>query len=364
MGELKATLPLGAGTVLEQCLELFRACGIEDLVVVTGHGREKIDPIALRSGARTVHNPEFRSGMYSSIRTGVRHISDQSSGFFLLPVDIPLVRPATVMRLMRSFAAAPFRITYPTFKGERGHPPLIARDVIPAIVQNEHPRGGLRSLLGEVEIQWPNQVVDLNVADSTILFDMDTPEDYAFGCKQFVRRDLPSMEECTAILEIHPMPVKGLVHGRLVANIAVALCEAIARQGQRKLDLELCRVCGRLHDIAKGHRNHEQTGARWLQELGFGRAAEIIAAHKDIDWLPGAIITEKEIVHLADKMARGSRIVTITERFEEKLALFKDNPEAVQAIQRRYKTALEIGVAVELEAGRQLDKILSHFLFS
>jgi CTP:molybdopterin cytidylyltransferase MocA/HD superfamily phosphodiesterase len=357
MGELKATLPLGTNTIMEQCLQLFRDCGIEDLVVVTGHRSEEIRAIAEKAGARMVHNPDFTSGMYSSIRTGVRHISKQSNGFFLLPVDIPLVRAATINLLIRSFK--PSRITYPVFDGKRGHPPLVGRDLISTIIKNVHPKGGLRSLLAKVEKKQPKQVVEVIAPDANILFDMDTPEDYTAGLRRLTHLDYPTIEECAIILKLHPMPQKGLAHGRLVAKIAMALCQAIARNGRRILDPELCRVCGWLHDIAKGNPNHEQEGSRWLRNLGFERAAEIVAAHKDLNWLPGEAITEKEIVHLADKLAHGSKIVDIRERFEEKLVLHKDNPEAVDAILRRYEKARQIAAAIEAEAGQRLNDILS-----
>jgi HD superfamily phosphodiesterase len=297
--------------------------------------------------------------MYSSIRAGVRHIADRSSGFFLLPVDIPLVRSGTIRLLIRSFIARPVRITYPVFDGKRGHPPIIAKDLIPAIIKNERPAGGLRSLLATVEKKRPKQVAEVTVPDANILFDMDTPEDYRICLRRFTQLGYPTMEEATVILRLYPMPEKGLAHGRLVAEIAVALCLAIVQNGRRIPDPELCRVCGWLHDIAKGNPNHEQEGGRWLRDLGFGQAAEIVAAHKDLDWLPGASITEKEIVHLADKLAHGNRIVEISGRFEEKLARYKDNAEAVRAIHSRYEKARQLADAIEAETGRGLSDILS-----
>ncbi len=368
MGALKAGLPLGTSTVLEQCLCLFKDCGIVDLVVVTGYRSEETGAVAKQAGARIAYNPDFSLGMYNSIRTGVRQLSRKSSCFFLLPVDIPLVRPGTVKLLIRSFSAplagnsGKGRIFYPTFAGERGHPPLISSEMVPTLIKNDQPMGGLRSLLAKVENEQPQQVVDIEVPDGNILFDMDTPEDYTTGLERFTRLDYPTMVECSTIFKLHPMPERGLAHGRLVGQIAMTLCLAIVQYGQRILDPELCRVCGWLHDIAKGHPNHEKEGGRWLQELGFTRAAEIVAAHKDIAWQPGDAITEKELVHLADKLARGGRIVDIKERFEEKLTFYKDDPKAVRAIHSRYQRARQLAAAVELETGQQLDNILTHAL--
>ena len=367
MGELKPGLPLGKGTVLEQCVGLFKKCGIDDLIVVVGHRRDEIGTIAERAGARIAYNPKFASGIYSSIRTGVRHIAKQSDGFFLLPVDIPLVRPGTVRLLCKSFSAArsgKIQTVYPIFAGKRGHPPLISGELIGTIRKNDRLKGGLRTLLAKLENKKPHQVVEIEVPDANILFDMDTPEDYAAGLSRFSRLDYPTMEEYAALLLHHPMPKKGLAHGRLVAEIAVALGQAMLQNGQQNVDLELCRVSGLLHDLAKGHSDHEQTGARWLQDLGFAKAAEIVAAHKDMTWQPGASITEKELVHLADKMARGNRIVDMQERFVEKLALYANNKQTAQAIHGRYEQARQLAAAFEAEVGRRLNDIITDSLAS
>ncbi len=137
----------------------------------------------------------------------------------------------------------------------------------------------------------------------------------------------------------------------------MALCEALRRQGRSELNAELCRVCGWLHDIAKGHARHEHEGACWLDQLGFSRAAAIVAAHRDLDWQPRRALSETEIVHLADKLARGNRVVGVGERFEEKLLLYKDNPEAVLAIRSRSNLAVQLAAAFEAEAGQTLGTI-------
>ncbi|MBV5316762.1 MAG: HD domain-containing protein, partial [Desulfobulbaceae bacterium] len=177
-------------------------------------------------------------------------------------------------------------------------------------------------------------------------------------CLRFDRRRFPTLLESQTILEhLHPLSVKGLAHGHMVAEVATALCEAINRHDGRELDPELCRVCGLLHDIAKGQARHEQEGARWLRELGFDQAAGIIAAHKDLDWSPGMAISEREVVHLADKLVRGDQIVNLEERFEEKLLLYQGDAEAVRAIRSRYEQARRVAAAIEQAAGQPLATI-------
>lgn len=355
MGELKALLPLGGRTVLAHCVALFRDCGIEDVVVVTGHRADEVRAVAEAAGARVAFNPDYAEGMFGSIRTGVGQLAPNCPGFMLLPVDIPLLRHGTINLLARSFNETRAMLSYPVFAGRRGHPPLIHGACIPAILAERAPEGGLRSLLARIEAEQPAEVREVQVADATIHVDLDTPEDFLAGCLRFDRRGWPTMAECEAILtHIHPMPPKGLAHGRAVAEVAAALAAAINRQNNQGLDLELCRVGGWLHDLAKGHPHHEAEGSRWLEELGFKRAADIVAAHKDLDWTPEMGIGERELVHLADKLVRGSRLVPIEERFEEKLSLYRNDPIAVRAIRSRYQVALQLATAVEAEMGLPL----------
>ena len=359
MGACKALLPLGDRTVLGQCIALCKQCGVDDVIVVTGHEAETIEPVARQAGARVVRNADFASGMYSSIRAGIGHLPEDCRAFLLLPVDIPLVRHGTLRLLLRAFACEPGLILHPVFAGERGHPPLIAREVALAIQAQPEIPGGLRAVLARIEAEQPERVREVRVADANILFDMDTPEAFNQGLVRFSRRGFPSREECAAILDhLHPMPEKGLAHGRQVGSVAVSFCEALIRRRGRQLEPDLCWASGLLHDLAKGHPQHELEGGRWLSDLGFDQAAEIVAAHKDLVWQPGMAITEKELVHLADKLVRGARIVSIAERFEEKLFLFRDDPEVVRAVQDRYDLALLLGAAVEQEAGCSLASLV------
>ena len=307
-----------------------------------------------------VHNPDFALGMYSSIRAGVAGLDAATDGFFLLPVDIPLVRTGTVRLLARAFSHEPASVLLPVFAGRRGHPPLLGRELIGRIQDSAEPAGGLRTLLDQVEAEQPGRVREVEVADRFILRDMDTPADHAACAAELASRDWPSPAEAEAILaHLHPMPARGLAHGRCVGEVAALLARQLVRAAGRPLSVELCRVAGLLHDLAKGQPEHERAGARWLHELGFPRAAAIVDAHRDLDWQPDTVLTEREIVHLADKLVRGSRIVPVQTRFAEKLALYEHDAEAVAAIEHRRRVAGQLAAAVESALGRPLDDLLA-----
>lgn len=358
MGELKALLPLGESTVLARVINLFLSCGIEDIRVITGHRAAEIGSEAQRAGARVIHNPDFNQGMFSSIKAGVEGLAPECRAFFLLPVDIPLVRRGTLTLLLEAFRESSPHLLYPNFQGKRGHPPLISTALASNILTEETDQG-LRSILARAAERHPAKVLDVPVPDAHILFDMDTRTDYDEGLALFVRQEIPTMEECHVLVhDIAPMPEKGLAHGQKVAAAAGAICARINSRTGSKLDCELCRACGMLHDIAKGRKNHEAEGGRLLEELGFGRAGAIVAAHREAELAPGSPVTEQEIVFLADKLVSGSTLVPVEKRFQEKLELYRDDPEACAAITRRLNRAKILAQAVEREAGCRLTHII------
>jgi molybdenum cofactor cytidylyltransferase len=177
---LKPTLKLGDTTVLERSIRLFRDLGIKDVIVVTGHGAGQIVPIVHYCGARAILNRQFEQGMFSSVQSGVKAVRTASRAFFVLPVDIPLVRPQTIEDLLNAYHIGKSKIAFPVFHGKRGHPPLVD-----ACYRNEilsySGEGGLRAIFRNHE----EESINIEVADEMILSDLDTPADYIAFVSRF-----------------------------------------------------------------------------------------------------------------------------------------------------------------------------------
>ena len=134
MKQFKPLLPLGETTLIERVIELFKAHQISDIIVVTGHNREALEPVVKKAGALPVFNPDFESGMLSSIQKGVGAIRPENADFFLLPVDIPAIRSSTLETLIQKFNTVRDRILIPFFNDSPGHPPLIPSRLKPDIL--------------------------------------------------------------------------------------------------------------------------------------------------------------------------------------------------------------------------------------
>jgi CTP:molybdopterin cytidylyltransferase MocA len=174
MVEFKALLPLGEMTALERIIRLFQSVNIKDILVVVGYRADDLLPLLQRCGARWVVNDHYWEGMFSSVVVGINSLGRDREAFFILPVDVPLVRPQTIIDLSSAYRANKKKdIFYPVFSGKRGHPPLIAARYANA-VKKWTGKGGLRACLD----QYYSHAQEVDVEDTGILLDLDTPSDY------------------------------------------------------------------------------------------------------------------------------------------------------------------------------------------
>ncbi len=354
MGAFKPLLSLGKQTVLERIIGLFREAGILDVRVVVGHRAEDLVPKVEKWGIRWVLNENFQDGMITSVKAGVASIEQNREAFFLLPVDIPLVRRRTLMQQLEAYQACGKGIVYPTFLGKRGHPPLIAARYAEEIVQ-WNGSGGLRSFLKERE----SDAVNVAVPDEHIVLDMDTPADYENILQKWAVYDIPSVAECLELLkERCSMTSQLLAHSKKVAQLALTLGQALNERGF-SLNLDLIAAAGLLHDMAREQPDHASTAARIIRELDYPAVAAIVEQHMDLTNPSELPVSERDVVCLADKLVLGDLIVSLEERFERRLDCHSDDLNAQAAITARLEHARKLKTYVEQALGTSIEILLS-----
>jgi putative nucleotidyltransferase with HDIG domain len=356
MESFKPLLPLGKGTVLSQCLELFSSNDVEQ-IVVTGRRGKEVGTAASRAGAEIVHNVDYEQGMFSSILAGMRALASDVTAFFVLPVDIPLVRHVTVARLIEEYERHSPLILYPRFGQERGHPPLVSRELLPEIMAHDG-IGGLRTVLERFE----SGARDLDVADFGTVHDLDYPADYDLA-RSLANTEYPSEKECQQLWSMYSVPLNIVGHCRAVSCVGEGLCEKLnSRNGTKLLNLDLVRGGALTHDIGKGTKRHEIVGAERLHVHGFHVAADIVLDHSDLILQPHEPISEKEVVFLADKLVRGESSVLLEERYGEKLELYGHEEDVKQAILGRLGRAKHILDRFDREMGISAERLAQEVL--
>jgi molybdenum cofactor cytidylyltransferase len=351
MGRFKALLPMGGTSTIERIVTTFRQAGISRVGTIIGHEATQLEPLLHRLDVAAIHNPNYSSGMYSSVQAGLAALPANVEACFLLPVDIPLVRPASIATLAARYAKERPAVVYPLFSGQRGHPPLIARSLFGEILAGDG-EGGLRALLQRHQ----SSAAEVEVIDEGILLDMDTPEDYGLLANLAQHRHLPTPAECEAILALQAAGEPLRRHGRAVAAVARTLATRLAARGVT-IDRNLVLAASLLHDVAKGQPAHAAVGAAMVADYGYPVVADVIRQHMAMDF-DGSTPNAAAVVFLADKLVREDRRVPLEERFQGSFERFRDQPDALRGATRRYETARSILAAVENAAGAPVDEIL------
>jgi CTP:molybdopterin cytidylyltransferase MocA len=351
MGRFKPLLEIGGQALADRVISIFRQNGVA-VYLVAGWQQEKLCSGIINRDIRVVENADYDKGMFTSVQAGLRHLGEDCRAFFVMPVDIPLVRPATVKRLLEVFEKDDGKILYPVFKGKRGHPPLVPIRLKDEIL-NRQPEGGLKTLLAEHEIM----AGEILVPDGNILFDIDGPADYDTATERFRRYDIPDDEESEAILEICRVDDARRRHGYRVAEIAGRIGKALREAGS-SVDLELIRAGAVLHDIAREQPQHDVAGSRVLRDMGFGRVADIVAVHSFLEEEPEENALEARVVYLADKYVRGDTPVSLDERYRDSARRRGVTPEIAEKIARRRWHADKIRQEMESLIGRSLESLV------
>ena len=181
MGTNKLLLPFGERTILAQVISVLQSCPLGEIVVVTGHEREKVEESIGRhlrpkpdGGLRFVYNPNYATGeMLSSIQAGLAAMRDASycDAALIVLGDQPHIERRIVDQVIA--AHRPGTVVIPSFNRRGGHPILIDRVRWPEVLALPLD-ANLREVL-RAHADWLHYV---EVDAETILRDVDTPEDY------------------------------------------------------------------------------------------------------------------------------------------------------------------------------------------
>jgi CTP:molybdopterin cytidylyltransferase MocA len=168
LGRPKATVELAGSTLAERGVALLRDGGADPVIVVTG-----AVPVEL-PGVVSVHNPDWMTGMGSSLATGLRALEGGAAAAVIALADQPLVGAEAVRRLIAAHASGA-TVAVATYDGKPRNPVLIDRVHWRAVAELATGDAGARPFLRA----HPDLVTLVECGDTGSPVDIDTPEDLA-----------------------------------------------------------------------------------------------------------------------------------------------------------------------------------------
>lgn len=173
MGSFKQLLTLGGKTFVECVVDNLLASEAREVVVVTGHRDSDVQAALAGRQVLFAHNPQYREGMASSVKTGISALGDDAVACLIALVDQPEIDIEVFNLVIDTYRKESPLIVLPTYAGRRGHPILLDLKLKDEILEMD-PRLGLRQIVNS----HPDESRFVEVSTETILLDFDTPEDY------------------------------------------------------------------------------------------------------------------------------------------------------------------------------------------
>jgi molybdenum cofactor cytidylyltransferase len=173
MGKTKLLLPFGKKTIIETVVQSVVSSRVDGTLVVLGSEQEKIEEKVRNFPVRSVFNPDFRSGMLSSVLCGIKALPVETRAVVIVLGDQPSVSKQTIDRIVDEYQKTGKGIVLPVYNKERGHPVLIDmkyREEVEAL----SPDIGLRGTV----YSHPEDILEVDVDMPSILQDIDDETDY------------------------------------------------------------------------------------------------------------------------------------------------------------------------------------------
>lgn len=175
-GGAKLTAEVGGVPIVRRVVDAAHVAGLSPLIVVVGPPdageAESVLAAVADTQATVVVNQRAADGRGTSIAAGVSACAECADAVVILLADQPLVSAALVRQLVAAWRAGSGRIVRPVCGDVVGHPVLFDKSFIPALLTLDGTTGG-----NSVIRRHDGALHQIELADPTLLFDVDTPGD-------------------------------------------------------------------------------------------------------------------------------------------------------------------------------------------
>lgn len=172
-GHNKMLAVLEGRPLVAHSVDAALGAGLAEVWVATGYQAGLVRAALAGRPVRFAHNPDFESGLASTLRAGLLAIGPHCDAIVVLLGDMPRIRADDIRVLMAAFEQSAGRsICVPVHEGRRGNPVLWPAAERDALLRATGDTGG-RELLRERDAQ----LVRVPIDHPGVLLDIDTQSD-------------------------------------------------------------------------------------------------------------------------------------------------------------------------------------------
>jgi len=174
-GENKLTKLFKGKPLINHILFSLIKSKVNKIIIVLGFEHLKIKTKLLKSKKiNFVINKNYKKGMSSSIKTGLKKLSKNSQGFLIVLGDMPNITQTTINKICLSITRSDKEIILPKFKNKTGNPIGFKQSMIKNIYKIKGDRGA------KDMIKKNNKKIKfLNINSKSILVNLNTKRNFS-----------------------------------------------------------------------------------------------------------------------------------------------------------------------------------------
>ena len=171
MGVAKQLLPVGKSTLLGVTIENALQSNASKTYCVLGANDQSIKTSILKYDVETIYNPNYKSGLSSSIVSGIEHLSKKNYDAVLIALgDQPLITNRYFNTMIDAYKLNTENIISSMYNSTFGVPSIIPKPYFDKLLQLKGDKGAK---------DWLNsRKQTIITVESTNLMDIDTKKEY------------------------------------------------------------------------------------------------------------------------------------------------------------------------------------------
>ena len=172
-GENKLTKKIQGIPLIKHSVKNILASSINELIIVLGYQKEIIEKlIDKHEKVKFIFNKDFESGMASSIKAGLNHLSKNTETFLICLGDMPMVNSDIYNQLIKSKNQK--NIVVPTYNDQQGNPVLFDKSMKETVMNITGDVGAKKIL----ELN-KDKILNFEINDQKISKDFNTQGDFS-----------------------------------------------------------------------------------------------------------------------------------------------------------------------------------------
>jgi molybdenum cofactor cytidylyltransferase len=172
LGQNKLLAALGGEPLVRRTVRRALEAGLDPVLVVVGHERERVEAALEGLDCQTVFNPRYaEDGKNGSLKAGISAVPDDVAGTMVILADMPRVESGMMATLLERFRAGRAPLVVSRYGDVTAPPMLYDRSLFVELLSMQGEGCGKRVVRAHMDraelVDWPPEA----------LRDLDVPED-------------------------------------------------------------------------------------------------------------------------------------------------------------------------------------------